>query len=68
MKFKNIDFIKDTFTDDNIVLTDTSGRPYDVLTNSDMQSMTVLGKKILHCFCFYVFNFNCLLYFNFFFF
>lgn len=48
MKFKNIDFIKDTFTDDNIVLTDTHGRPYDVLTNSDMQSMTVLGNKIFY--------------------
>lgn len=46
MKFKNIDFIKDTFTDDNIVLTDTNGRPFDVLTNSDMQSMTVLGNYI----------------------
>jgi len=46
MKFKNIDFIKDNFTDehDNIVLTDPNGRPYDVLTNNDMQSMTVLGN------------------------
>lgn len=44
MKFKNIDFIKDTFTDDNIVLTDTNGRPFDVLTNNDMDSMTVLGN------------------------
>lgn len=50
MKFKNIDFIKDTFTDDNIVLTDTNGRPFDVLTNSDMQSMTVLGKYIFYPF------------------
>lgn len=44
MKFKNIDFIKDTFTDDNIVLTDNNGQPYDVLTSSDMESMTVLGN------------------------
>ncbi|XP_060877127.1 LOW QUALITY PROTEIN: PR domain zinc finger protein 10-like [Metopolophium dirhodum] len=45
MKFKNIDFIKDTFTDDNIVLTDTNGRPFDVLTNNDMHSMTVLDNQ-----------------------
>lgn len=46
MKFKNIDFIKDNFTDDHdsIVLTDSNGRPYDVLTSDDMQSITVLGK------------------------
>lgn len=44
MKFKNIDFIKDPFADDNIVLTDTNGRPFDVLTNNDMHSMTVLGN------------------------
>lgn len=46
MKFKNIDFIKDNYTDDHdsIVLTDSNGRPYDVLSSSDMQSMTVLGK------------------------
>lgn len=43
MKFKNIDF-----TDDNIVLTDTNGRPYDVLTNSDIHSMTVIGNNILY--------------------
>lgn len=46
MKFKNIDFIKDNYTDDHdsIVLTDPNGRPYDVLSSSDMQSMAVLGK------------------------
>lgn len=48
MKFKNIDFIKDSFTEDNIVLTDTNGQPYDVLSNSDMQSMTVLGDYIFY--------------------
>ncbi|VVC37142.1 Hypothetical protein CINCED_3A002479 [Cinara cedri] len=41
MKFKSIDFTKDTFTDDNIVLTDS----YDVLTNSDIDSMTVLDNQ-----------------------
>ncbi|XP_050521571.1 PR domain zinc finger protein 10-like [Daktulosphaira vitifoliae] len=45
MKFKNIDFIKDSFVNDNIVLTDNNGRPYDVLTNSDMDSMTVLDNQ-----------------------
>ncbi|KAL5240392.1 hypothetical protein ACI65C_007802 [Semiaphis heraclei] len=45
MKFKNIDFIKDTFSDDNIVLSDTNGRPFDVLTNNDMHSMAVLDNQ-----------------------
>ncbi|XP_050442984.1 PR domain zinc finger protein 10-like [Adelges cooleyi] len=43
IKFKN--FIKDTFSDDNIVLTDSNGRPYDTLTNSGMHTMRVLDNQ-----------------------
>lgn len=59
MKFKNIDFIKDSFVNDNIVLTDNNGRPYDVLTNSDMDSMTVLGK---YCKTLFILTLNITLY------